>query len=279
MQVYQGLDIATAKATPAEQARVKHHLIDVVTPSQPYSVADYQKQARLAIDDIVKRGKLPLIVGGSGLYIRAALAPYQFSDQGRASIYRDELQQRATREGVSALHDELKTIDPITASKVHPNDLKRIIRALEVYYLTNEPLSLALERTEKAEPLYNALWIGLRRDRDELYERIDRRVEEMIASGLLEEMEKLRHSGWQPMGIAGQALGYKEFWPYLEGYISFETAMASLQQETRRYAKRQMSWFRSEKQIKWYDLNQDSDPAICAAELASWVKAYFPVIS
>ena len=261
MQVYRGMDIATAKVSPADRARIRHHLVDILDPDQPFSVAQYQKLAQQAIADICSRHKIPLLVGGSGLYLRAALTPYSFSAYEIDYQLRSELQQRALAEGGAALLAELQEVDAAAAAKLHPNDTRRIIRALEFWQQTGETISSRQKLTAQSEPLYNVLWLGLTRDREDLYQRIDARVLAMIAAGLPEEMEYLRQQGFDLNSIAGQALGYKEMLPWLEGRCSQAEAIARLQQETRRYAKRQLSWFRSEPGVIWLNLSHTSTAA------------------
>ena len=276
MQVYQGMDIGTAKATPAQRARVTHHLLDVVSPVQPFSVYDYQRLARAAIDDITQRGKLPLFVGGSGLYLRAALTPYRFTQAPADRSLRKQLQQRAQEEGSLALYQELQQLDPESALVLHPNDLRRIIRALEVYLLTGQSISVALQETKSTTAPYQTLWFALNRERQELYRRIDHRVWQMIAAGLEAEVRSLQAQGLlrgsdaEP-NIAGQALGYKELLPYLAGELSLEAAVAKIQQESRRYARRQLIWFRAQQQLTWLMLDENSNSSQLAKEIADMV--------
>ncbi|MCL2497182.1 MAG: tRNA (adenosine(37)-N6)-dimethylallyltransferase MiaA [Symbiobacteriaceae bacterium] len=280
MQVYKGMDIGTAKVTPPEQARVPHHLLDLREPNEAFSVVEYQQLARHAMEDIFRRGKLPLVVGGTGFYLRAALTPYTFSPTQYHPLYREELHRRGATEGSEVLHGELALVDPLSATKYHPNDLRRIIRALEVYHHSGVPLSRQEEATKAAPPLYNCLWLGLERSREELYRRIEVRVEAMMQAGLLQEVTELYHRYWQgelrdsPLGSARQALGYKELIPYLEGRLSLEEAVATLKQETRRFAKRQIIWFRRDTEINWFTVSNTEAPEEVVARLMERIKVW-----
>ncbi|MCL2549279.1 MAG: tRNA (adenosine(37)-N6)-dimethylallyltransferase MiaA [Symbiobacteriaceae bacterium] len=275
MQIYRGMDIGTAKATPEERSRVTHHLIDILDPGQSFSVAQYQQLAREAIASINVRGKLPLLVGGSGLYLRATLYPYQFTDFRGNSAFRLSLEERAAREGSAVLHAELSRVDPLSAAKLHHNDARRIIRALEVYHYTGRCISTQEENTRNANLAYNTLWYGLDRERAELYSRIDRRVEEMLAAGLLEEVSRVRKYWLQSessKSIAGQALGYKELLPYLDGMEPLDSAVDRLKRESRRYARRQLIWFRGEKRIEWFILSEGNQASEVAGMIADRVR-------
>ena len=278
MQVYRGMDIGTAKATKSERERIPHHLLDIIEPGASFSVSVYQGLARTAIADITSRGKLPLLVGGSGLYLRAALMPYDFTPEEVDESFRAELYRRAEGEGASELYRELETIDPEAAAKLHVNDTKRIVRALEVYYISGERISEYAKKTANAKALYDISRIGLDRERASLYRRIDARVDAMITEGLVEEVRLLYRSGViKKQGSAststsGQALGYKELIPYIEGQISLEVAVANLKQATRRYATRQLTWFRREEGINWYHLDEDDSPGEIARRIADGLR-------
>jgi len=270
MQVYRGMDISTAKVSVQEQLRVPHHLIDILDPSEEFSIATYQKLARKAISDINERGKAVLMVGGSGLYLRAALHPYDLPAVTASSKFRHVLLQRAQNEGSAVLHQELSHVDSQTAARLHPNDAKRIIRALEVFYHTGRSISTHEEFTRNAAPVYRTLWYGLNRDRSELYRRIEARVDEMINNGLIEEVKRIRDmlAGTHNKGervMAAQAIGYKELLPYLNQEEPLESAVSRIKQESRRFARRQLIWFRAQKEIYWYMLN-DTDTAEDIAE-------------
>jgi len=249
MQVYKGLDIGTAKITEEEMEGVPHHLLSVLEPTESFSVADYQKLVRAKIADIQARHKLPIIVGGSGLYVQAVLFDFQFTDEkvdeAARQAYYDELEKL----GPEAMHDKLKQLDPQTAEAIHPNNTRRVIRALEMLELSG--VSKAAEAQNRGEvPLYNHLILGLGQNmsREVLYDRINRRVDLMMEIGLLEEVRGL----WQ-QNIRGvqsiQAIGYKELYDYLDGKCSLEDAIDSLKQNSRRYAKRQLTYFRNKMDV------------------------------
>lgn len=252
MQVYRGMDIGTAKPTCDEQELVKHHLIDVLDPDQKFTVAEYVRLADSCINQVIKRGSLPLVTGGTGLYINALIDGFLFPDQGADETVRSELQKQAERDP-EALYQELIEVDPISASKLHPNDTRRVVRALEVYRTRKIPISTLQAKARKKESKYSPIMIGLTRRRDLLYRRIEQRVDYMIENGLINEVRVLlKKYPKQPTAL--QAIGYKEIALYLNGCISLDESVKLLKRETRRYAKRQLSWFRRDKRIVWYDL-------------------------
>ena len=255
MQVYKGMDIGTAKPTLAERARVVHHLLDVRDPGEAFSAADYQHLARAAVEDIVKRGKFPIFSGGTGMYIRAAIDDYNFVAISNDWRVRDELRREARETGLSQLYARLAYIDPPVASRVHTNDARRIIRALEVFQITGRPLSFWEAQKDARQAVYDAVFIGLDRPRAELYARIDQRVEAMVATGLVDEVRDLLGRGMS--FVAHQALGYKEVIPFLEGRCSLEETKEMLKRETRRYAKRQLTWFRADARVQWIDARDE----------------------
>lgn len=262
MQVYRGMDIGTAKLTPAERARIPHHLIDVVEPGEAFSAADYQRLARAAVDEIASRGRIPVFSGGTGMYIRAAIDDYNFVTVSNNPRVRDELRRQARDTGLSQLYARLTDLDPPVAARVHKNDERRIIRALEVFETTGRPLSFWESQKDARQAIYDAVFIGLDRPRAELYARIDQRVETMVATGLLDEVSALMTRGMSL--VAHQALGYKEVIPFLEGRCSFQEMMETLKRETRRYAKRQLTWFRADARVQWLNI---SDEAKAQAEI------------
>ncbi|MBT9133286.1 MAG: tRNA dimethylallyltransferase [Firmicutes bacterium] len=262
MQVYRGMDIGTAKLTPAERARIPHHLIDVVEPGEAFSAADYQRLARAAVDEIASRGRIPIFSGGTGMYIRAAIDDYNFVTVSNNPRVRDELRRQARDTGLSQLYARLTDLDPPVAARVHKNDERRIIRALEVFETTGRPLSFWESQKDARQAIYDAVFIGLDRPRAELYARIDQRVETMVATGLLDEVSALMTRGMSL--VAHQALGYKEVIPFLEGRCSFQEMMETLKRETRRYAKRQLTWFRADARVQWLNI---SDEAKAQAEI------------
>ncbi|WP_028548520.1 tRNA (adenosine(37)-N6)-dimethylallyltransferase MiaA [Paenibacillus sp. UNC451MF] len=254
MQVYRGMDIGTAKVTPEEQNGVPHHLIDIHDPDHPFSVAEFQERSRGLIQDIHNRGNLPFIVGGTGLYVESVCYDYQFSEVGSDDAYREEQRLYAEKHGNEALWERLREVDPELAQRLHPNDQRRIIRALEVFHLTGERLSEQLKVQKKQSP-YELCIVGLTMDRALLYKRIEERIDLMMEQGLLEEVQRLRDMGYGMQHISMQGLGYKEILGYLDGAATLEEAVFQLKQDTRRFAKRQLSWFRHMKDIEWVDVS------------------------
>jgi len=258
MQVYRGMDIGTAKATPEERALVPHHMIDIHDPSHPYSVAEFQERAKTLIAEIHDRGKLPFIVGGTGLYVESVCYEFQFSDAGQDESFRKEMDEFAETHGDAALHAKLEEVDPPSAARLHPNDRRRIIRALEVHRLTGKPLSAHLARQARTSP-YNLCLIGLTMDREKLYRRIEERIDLMMEQGLLEEVRGLLEGGCPADAISMQGLGYKEIAAHLRGELSYDEAVSLLKRDTRRFAKRQLSWFRHMRDIQWVDVTDDGN--------------------
>ena len=255
MQVYQGMDIGTAKVSEAEKKRIPHHCLDLVSINEEYSVARYQKDARQAIAEIHQRGKTPIMVGGTGLYIQAALEPYDFSSAGKDLELREQLWKEMEEQGKTRFWNRLREVDPQSAEKLHENDSRRVVRALEVYYKTGVPLSVAEKNTLTSEPIYRVFYLGFQRERSQLYQRIEQRIEEMIKAGLRDEVSHLIEQGLREDSTPGQALGYKEFFPHFRGESSLEDTVFLLQRDTRRYAKRQLTWFRRMANIHWIDLD------------------------
>lgn len=252
MQVYRGMDIGTAKPTPAEMRGIPHHLIDVAEPDEPFSVADYVAAAENAVRDIVARGKLPVFCGGTGLYLDRFLAGGLAEEAETDPELRNKLFELAKKHGNVFLHTKLCAVDPESAAKIHPNNLRRVVRALEIHTLTGIPKSEWDRRTHQTESPYAAEVIGIERPREELYRRIDARVDRMIAEGLAEETASLAARGvFDRNRTAAQAIGYKEILPYLRGECSLADAAETLKLATRHYAKRQMTWFRAKPYVRW----------------------------
>ena len=250
-QVYRQMDIGTAKPTPAEQARVRHHLIDLIDPDQEFSVAAFVALARPLVTDIYRRGKLPCVVGGTGLYIRAlvgGLAPLPTGD----SAVRARLHRQAEEEGRQALYRQLQKIDPVAAAAIHPNNLVRVVRALEVYQLSGKRISEYQKEHKFADQPYRALQLAWAHPREELYRRIDLRSEQMINAGLVEETRALCER-YGPDLKALQTLGYREVVRYLQGAVDRRKMLEDIKLYTRQYAKRQLTWFRKEPEIIWVD--------------------------
>ncbi|MBA4494442.1 tRNA (adenosine(37)-N6)-dimethylallyltransferase MiaA [Paenactinomyces guangxiensis] len=254
MQVYREMDIGTAKASEEERRRVPHHLIDIIDPDTPFSVQEFQALARQKIEEIAARGHLPMLVGGTGLYIEAVTHGYKMPYVEENTELRRELHLFAEREGNKALHQRLYEVDPVSAEKLHPNDRRRIIRALEVYHATGKPFS---QITGKKESPYHLLWVGLTMPRDLLYERINQRVDQMISAGLVDEVKRLKEKGYHRNLTSMQAIGYKEIMSFLEGEMTFPEAVDLIKKGTRKYAKRQFSWFRRIPEIHWFDVTKD----------------------
>lgn len=258
MQVYRGMDIGTAKISAEEMEGVPHHLIDIHEPDHPYSVAEFQEQSQRLITEITQRGKLPFIVGGTGLYVESVCYGYQFSETGADEVFREEQFHYANEHGAEALHQKLAEVDPETAERLHPNDLRRVVRALEVYHMTGVPLSAQLAPQTKQSP-YDLCLVGLTMDRQMLYNRIEERIDLMLSQGLVDEVAALMDKGFAPGLVSMQGLGYKEIVSYLSGEFSYEEAVVLLKRDTRRFAKRQLSWFRHMKDIEWVDVTDSGN--------------------
>ncbi|WP_235822709.1 tRNA (adenosine(37)-N6)-dimethylallyltransferase MiaA [Cytobacillus massiliigabonensis] len=252
MQIYKGMDIGTAKIKPSEMEGIPHHLIDIKKPEEPFSVAEFQELVRLKIAEISQRGKLPMIVGGTGLYIQSVIYDYQFSDAPSDERFRVILEKRAEAEGNEKLHQELMEVDPESAKKIHPNNVRRVIRALEVYHCTGKTVSDYQEK-QQPELIYQTAIIGLTMQRDILYDRINKRVDLMVRDGLLPEVENLYMQGLKDCQSI-QAIGYKEIYEYFQEHLTLEEAIIQLKQNSRRYAKRQLTWFRNKMNVNWFDM-------------------------
>ena len=251
MQVYKHMDIGSAKITEEEMEGVPHYLIDVLEPSEEFHVVRFQKMAKEAMEKIYSKEKIPILTGGTGFYIQAVVKDIDFSQDTEKSSVRAELEKMAEEKGGAYLHQLLEQKDPESAQKIHPNNIKRVIRALEYYELTGEKISLHNEREgEKLSP-YNTAYFVLNDRRDRLYERIDRRVDQMLEKGLVEEVRRLAQMGYTRDMVSMQGLGYKEILAYLEGECTLEESVYILKRDTRHFAKRQLTWFRREKDVIW----------------------------
>ena len=253
MQIYEGLDIATAKPTQEEMQGIPHHLISVIPRTQRFSVAEYAQMAHECIRDITARGKLPILVGGTGLYADTVLSGMQFEPDDGDPAIREQLGQRLTQEGAQALYDELCRLDPEAAEKIHPNNSVRLLRALEVCLRTGDTFTAYKRRNAGHPAPYDSLVIGLDWDREVLYDRINRRVDLMLEMGLLDEVRNARDPGMQ---TSAAAIGYKELLPYLDGKAPLSDCVEQIKQESRRYAKRQLTWFRRNAQIQWLRMSE-----------------------
>ncbi|CUA80352.1 tRNA (adenosine(37)-N6)-dimethylallyltransferase MiaA [Anoxybacillus suryakundensis] len=269
MQVYKGLDIGTAKIRQEEMEGIPHHLLNIKEPHESFSVAEFQTLARSLITDITRRGKLPIIVGGTGLYIQSVIYDYQFSDAPSNSLYRQSLERYSPDE----LYEQLKRIDPLSAERIHPNNVRRVIRALEIYHCTGKTMTEWLKE-QKRQLVYNVALIGLAMEREKLYERINRRVDEMIAQGLIEEVKRLYDQGLHDCQ-AIQAIGYKELYAHLDGEITLEEAIEQLKQNSRRYAKRQLTWFRNQMPVRWFDMTDDTMFEMRVNEILHYIEGKF----
>ena len=256
MQIYRGMDIGTAKPDMAERDGVVHHMFDVADPTDTYSCADYVRDAKQKIQEIVSKGKLPIICGGTGLYLDSLLRGGNFEVTDTLPEYREELEAIAATEGNVKVHDMLAEVDPESAASIHPNNLKRVIRALEIYKSCGVPKSVLDKESRKPESEYDALVIGLRfTDREALYDRINRRVDIMLDMGLEEETRRLLSEGvFEGNGTATQAIGYKELLGYVRGDMTLDEAKEGLKTASRRYAKRQMTWFSAHGNVNWIDV-------------------------
>jgi len=255
MQVYRGMDIGSAKVTEEEKRGIPHYLIDVADPEDSWNVVRFQKEAMNAVDAILAEGRLPFLVGGTGFYIQALLYGVAFSDEPEDHTYRKELEEKAACGMGDALYHELEAIDPASAAAIHPHNLKRVIRALEYYHFTGEPISVHNERERGRESEWNAAYFVLTRDRQTIYEQIDRRVDQMLSAGLLEEVKELMRQGMTRGMVSMQGLGYKEMIDFLQGGCALEEAVYKIKRDTRHFAKRQLTWFGREKDVLW--VNQD----------------------
>ncbi|MEN8076262.1 tRNA (adenosine(37)-N6)-dimethylallyltransferase MiaA [Clostridioides difficile] len=262
MQIYKYMDIGSAKITPSEMDGIKHHMIDVTTPDKPFSVVDFKNLAQPIMDDLLSNDKLPILTGGTGLYINSLTCNMNFTDATNDEEYRKELETLAEEKGDIYVHNMLKDIDPISYESIHPNNRKRVIRALEVYKVTNKPFSSFNAGDDFYKSKYNVYYYVLNMDREKLYERINRRVDIMFENGLLNECIKLKENGYNSSMQAMQGIGYKEVLLYLEGSITLEEAIEMIKQGSRNYAKRQLTWFRKDPRAKFLDKDVLSDEEI-----------------
>jgi tRNA dimethylallyltransferase len=254
MQVYRHMDIGSAKITKEEMMGVPHHLIDVLEPNEEFNVTVFQTMAKTAVEEIYSRGHIPIVVGGTGFYIQALLNDIDFTENGEDSSIRKELEKLADEKGADYLHGMLLNIDPESAEQIHANNIKRVIRAIEYYRQTGERISEHNKRERKKESPYNFLYFVVNTDRDTLYQRIDKRVDQMVEQGLVEEVKQLKDSGCTRDMVSMQGLGYKEILDYLQGEYSLEDALYFLKRDTRHFAKRQITWFKREKDVRWLNL-------------------------
>ena len=254
MQVYRHMDIGSAKITKEEMEGVPHYLVDVLEPEEEFNVVRFQQMAKEAAERIWEKGKIPLVVGGTGFYIQALLYDIDFTENDGDESYRRQLERKASdEEGASELYEILKTVDPKAAQEIHPRNIKRIIRALEFYHQTGKKISEHNETQRQRESPYNYAYFVLTDERSRLYERIDRRVDLMMEQGLLDEVRYLKERGVRKDSTAMQGLGYKELYAYLEGEYPLDEAVRIIKRDTRHFAKRQLTWFKRERDVIWAD--------------------------
>lgn len=253
MQVYKYMDIGSAKIMPVEMEGIKHYLIDELNPEDEFNIVVFQQKAKAALKEIYENGQIPIIAGGTGFYIQALLYDIDFDNQDCSEEYRAELEKIANEQGNDVLHARLQEIDPASAEKIHANNVKRVIRALEFYHLTGKRISEHNETEQQKESPYNFAYFVLTDERANLYKRIDMRVDIMIKNGLVEEVQKLKNMGYHRNMVSMQGLGYKEILDYLDGKCTLEEAIYILKRETRHFAKRQLTWFRREREVIWID--------------------------
>ena len=261
IQVYKELNIGSAKIMPEEMQGIRHYLIDVLEPTEDFNVFIFKKMAKEAIEDIISRGKIPIIVGGTGFYIQSIIYDIDFDEEDNSKI-RLELEELAREKGNDYIHGELAKVDKASAMKIHPNNTKRVIRALEYYRLNNKPISLHNETERAKEAVFDAKYFVLNDKRELLYERINKRVDKMIQLGLVEEVSSLLDKGLDSSYNSMQGIGYKEIVEYLDGKCSLDEAVDNIKKNTRHFAKRQLTWFRREENVNWiekYEYSYDDE--------------------
>ncbi len=257
MQIYKEMDIGTAKPTVEEMQGIKHYMIGIISPNERYSVADYKKDAKKAIREILNKGKVPIVVGGTGLYIDSLIYEIEYQDIEFDKEYREHLEKEVKEKGLEELYNVAKEIDPEAIEKISKNDKKRILRILEIYHATGENKTEQERKSRQKEVEYDYKVYALNMDREKLYDRINKRVDKMIEEGLIQEVEKI-YKKYNDFPTAMQGLGYKEVVEYLEGKLTKEEMIEKIKQETRRYAKRQLTWFRKNKQTIWLDVGKNT---------------------
>ncbi|MBO4396761.1 MAG: tRNA (adenosine(37)-N6)-dimethylallyltransferase MiaA [Eubacterium sp.] len=269
MQVYRGMNIGTAKLPEDKRKNIPHHLIDICDPSENYDVMRFQNDAVKCIEDITARGNTPILVGGTGFYIQAVLYDIDFSSMPPDEDFRSELEEYAKHNGAEALHDRLRAIDPVSADSIHSNNIKRVIRAIEYYEQTGIPFSEHNREQRGKNSPYDFLYAVLTMPREILYERIDKRVDEMIRDGLVNEVRDLLDQEPPPGKTAMQGLGYKEIASYLNGECSLDEAVRILKRDTRHFAKRQLTWFKRERSVTYFDKSEYSSLDLLAESIAT----------
>lgn len=258
MQVYKGMDIGSAKIRKEEMQGVTHYLVDILEPEEEFHIVKFQELAKAALEEIYAKDKIPILVGGTGFYIQAVTRDIDFTQAEQETSYREELEQFAKEKGAEYLHEKLREVDSKSAENIHANNVKRVIRALEFYHQNGTPISEHNEEQKQQTSPYNLAYFVLTAPREILYERIDRRVDQMMEEGLLEEVKSLRERGCHRGMVSMQGLGYKEILAYLEGEYPLEEAVRILKRDTRHFAKRQLTWFRREQDVIWVDKNSST---------------------
>ena len=253
MQVYKYMDVGTAKISVEEMQGVKHHLIDVLDPKEDFNIVKFQNMVKCSIEEIVKNGHIPILVGGTGFYIQSVIYDIDFNNEDDNSSVRKKLEEEYDTLGADFMHEKLKKIDIVSAQNIHKNNKKRIIRAIEYFLINNEPISSHNEVQREKKSPYDYRFFVLNPPRDILYERINKRVDIMVENGLVDEVKKLREMGLSTANISMQGIGYKEIIEYLDGEVSLETAIENIKQNTRHMAKRQVTWFKREKDVIYVD--------------------------
>ena len=258
MQVYKKMDIGSAKIRSEEMQGIPHYLVDVLEPEEEFHIVKFQQMAKKAMEDIYSRGKIPILVGGTGFYIQAVTKDIDFTEAQQENDYRKELEALAEEKGGEHLHEMLRKVDPVSADAIHAHNVKRVIRALEFYHQNGSPISAHNEEQKQHESPYNLAYFVLNMPRELLYERIDLRVDQMMKEGLLEEVSRLKKEGCHRGMVSMQGLGYKEILAYLDGEYPLEEAVRVLKRDTRHFAKRQLTWFRREQEVTWVNKDQFS---------------------
>lgn len=258
MQVYKKMDIGSAKIRSEEMQGIPHYLVDVLEPEEEFHIVKFQQMAKKAMEDIYSRGKVPILVGGTGFYIQAVTKDIDFTEAQQENDYRKELEALAEEKGGEHLHEMLRKVDPVSADAIHAHNVKRVIRALEFYHQNGSPISAHNEEQKQHESPYNLAYFVLNMPRELLYERIDLRVDQMMKEGLLEEVSRLKKEGCHRGMVSMQGLGYKEILAYLDGEYPLEEAVRVLKRDTRHFAKRQLTWFRREQELTWVNKDQFS---------------------
>lgn len=268
MQVYKYMDIGSAKILPEEMQGVKHYLVDELEPDEEFNVVRFQQMAKQAMQEIYAKGKVPILVGGTGFYIQAVLYDIDFQENDEDHSYREELEVLAKEKGASYLHQMLAKVDEESAKEIHENNVKKVIRALEYHHQTGQKISAHNAQERQKESPYNAVYFVLNDDRKNLYNRINLRVDQMIEEGLVEEVRGLKERGYQKEMVSMQGLGYKEMLDYLDGIYTLDEAVEIIKRDTRHFAKRQLTWFRRERNVEWINKEEfDYDEDRILAEL------------